>query len=120
MPIDKPLAGWSEFVEWSMSLWYFLANHLWQATLFCLLVLAISSLLKRAPARLRYPLWLLALAKFILPAAACASLLGRAGINVNSLFTSSAGAASINLGISPLLAPVPAPPATFYAVEAPT
>ena len=49
--------------------WPRVADHLWQATLFALVVLAASFALKHAPARLRHALWLLASAKFIVPAA---------------------------------------------------
>ncbi|HEX8890781.1 MAG TPA: M56 family metallopeptidase [Pyrinomonadaceae bacterium] len=114
MTFYEPLA------EWSRSLWPFLANHLWQATLFCLFVLAITSLLKRAPARLRYSLWLLALMKFIVPATFIAALLSRIGIDLNSLFTSVEASAVNGPGLSPLLAPVSVSPVTFYVVETPT
>lgn len=113
MTFYESLAAWSE------SLWPFLVNHLWQATLFCLFVLAVSALLKRSPARLRYSLWLLALAKFVLPATLLAALLNRAGIDFNSWFASASGNTAPGLGISPLLAPVQASPITFYTIEQP-
>jgi TonB family protein len=55
----------------SLSAWWWprLADHLWQATLFGIVVLLASLMLKRAPARSRHSLWLLATAKFIIPAA---------------------------------------------------
>lgn len=109
------MAFYELLAEWSESLWPWLVNHLWQATLFCLFVLAVASLLKRAPARLRYSLWLLALIKFVVPAAAVASLLQLVGINFNSLFASENAVA--NFGMSPLLAPVPIAPPAIYAVE---
>src|SRR5206468_4333190 len=102
------------------SLWPFLANHLWQATLFCLFILMVASLFKRAPARLRYSLWLLALTKFVVPAAFIAALLNRVGIDLNSLFTFGGADTTSSLGLSPLLAPVSVSPVTFYAVETPT
>ena len=49
--------------------WSQLLNHLWQATLFALLLLALAALLRGAPARLRYGLYLLASLKFLLPSA---------------------------------------------------
>ncbi|HEY0006082.1 MAG TPA: M56 family metallopeptidase [Pyrinomonadaceae bacterium] len=55
--------------------WPVFVDHLWQATLFALVVLALSLLLRRAPARVRYALWLIASAKFIIPAALFAWLL---------------------------------------------
>jgi GWxTD domain-containing protein len=59
-----PQAGWA---EWSGRLWPALANHLWQATLFAGVAFAAASLLRRAPARARHTIWLIALAKFGLP-----------------------------------------------------
>ncbi|MFN2513449.1 MAG: M56 family metallopeptidase [Pyrinomonadaceae bacterium] len=55
------------------------ADHLWQATLFALVVVAASLALKHAPARLRHSLWLLASAKFIVPAALFVVLAEQAG-----------------------------------------
>ena len=57
------------FAAFSAWWWPRLADHLWQATLFGLVVVLASLLLKRAPARSRHSLWLLATAKFIVPAA---------------------------------------------------
>ena len=57
------------FAVFSAWWWPRLADHLWQATLFGLVVVLASLLLKRAPARSRHSLWLLATAKFIVPAA---------------------------------------------------
>lgn len=48
--------------------WPSVADHLWQASLFGLIVLAASLALQRGPARLRHSLWLLASAKFMVPA----------------------------------------------------
>jgi len=53
----------------SAGLWPALADHLWQATLFALLILSLTALLGRARARVRYSLWLIAAAKFLLPSA---------------------------------------------------
>lgn len=44
------------------------ADHLWQATLFALIVLGATLALKHGPARVRHSFWLLASAKFIVPA----------------------------------------------------
>ncbi len=57
------------FASFAAWWWPRLADHLWQATLFGIVVLLASLLLKRAPARSRHLLWLLATAKFIVPAA---------------------------------------------------
>lgn len=55
----------------SFSVWWWprLADHLWQATLFGVVVLLATLMLKRAPARARHSLWLLATAKLIVPSA---------------------------------------------------
>jgi beta-lactamase regulating signal transducer with metallopeptidase domain len=70
--------------EWSQWFWPALANHLWQATLFAFLVWGAVKLFDRAPARLRYFLWLSALAKFVVPSAALVWLMGRAGVDLSS------------------------------------
>ncbi|MEK7404402.1 MAG: M56 family metallopeptidase [Acidobacteriota bacterium] len=63
----SPHAWWAES---SAALWPALVNHLWQASLFALLVFAAALLLRRAPASTRHVLWLVALAKFAVPPAA--------------------------------------------------
>src|SRR5205085_219803 len=55
--------------EWSRWGWPLLANHLWQATLFAVLVWFAALWLKRGPARARHALWLIASIKFLLPSA---------------------------------------------------
>ena len=67
------------FAEWSRWLWPSFLNHLWQATLFALLVWSAMWLLRRASPRVRYAAWALALAKFVFPAAALAVLIDRFG-----------------------------------------
>ena len=57
----------------SADFWPAFADHLWQTTLFGLLVLAVASMLGSAPARVRYTLWLMASVKFLLPPAAFAA-----------------------------------------------
>jgi TonB family protein len=63
----------TEFHDWIaiFSAWWWpkLVDHLWQATLFGLVVWLASLFLKRGPARSRHSLWLLASAKFVVPAA---------------------------------------------------
>lgn len=44
-----------------------IANHLWQSTIFAVVVWAITLLLRRNPAHIRYSLWLAASLKFLLP-----------------------------------------------------
>ena len=59
----------AELVELSVRLWPGLLIHLWQTTLFVLAVLPLLLLLRRAPARIRYSVYLIASLKFLLPAA---------------------------------------------------
>nr|MBA2504063.1 M56 family metallopeptidase [Pyrinomonadaceae bacterium] len=60
------------------------ANHLWQATLFASAVWLVAALLlKRAPAQVRYFVWLIVAAKFALPSALLALLLNRAGLHAS-------------------------------------
>lgn len=67
-----------------------LANHMWQATLFAALVLVATLLLqRRAPARVRFALWLAAAAKFALPRAFFALLVDVA--DVRTLLSPPAG-----------------------------
>lgn len=50
------------------------AHHLWQSTLFVLLVWTLTLVARRNPARVRYWLWLAASVKFLLPLGALLSL----------------------------------------------
>lgn len=70
------------------SVWWWprFADHLWQATLFALVLLAAVFVLRRGPARWRHTFCLLASAKFIVPAALFALLAQLTGINSLSLF----------------------------------
>ena len=61
-----------------------LAGHLWQATLFAALVVLLAGTLRRAPARLRYNLYLLAPLKFLLPSAALLVIFDRLGGDVGA------------------------------------
>src|SRR2546423_4618211 len=70
----------------SLRLWPALANHLWQATLFAALVLCATLLLRRAPARVRHALWVVASLKFAVPSALFALLAGVAS-SQSSWFT---------------------------------
>lgn len=103
-------------VEWSRWGWPLLVNHLWQATLFFLFVLIVSAPLKRAPARVRYSLLLVALLKFVLPSTVIVWFINRVGIDVSSLFTSSGDPGSV-LPISPFLSPVTHAPAVQQTIE---
>jgi TonB family protein len=53
---------------------------MWQATLFAALVLLLTLVLRGAPARVRFALWLVAAAKFALPSALVAFAAARVGV----------------------------------------
>ena len=53
--------------DWAQWFWPLLLNHLWQATLFALLVRLAAAALKGSSARVRHAVWWLALLKFMLP-----------------------------------------------------
>ncbi|HKP86784.1 MAG TPA: M56 family metallopeptidase [Blastocatellia bacterium] len=74
--------------EWSLWGWPLIANHLWQATLLSLLAAGVARLLKRAPARARYVVWLIASLKFAVPSALIVLLATQTGIKFPSLFDS--------------------------------
>jgi bla regulator protein blaR1 len=78
--------------EWlaEASLWWWprFADHLWQTTLFVLVVMVASFALRRGPARLRHNFWLLASMKFIVPAALFVFFVQQAGIGSLPLFRS--------------------------------
>ena len=76
----------------SAGFWPALANHLWQATLFAALVLGVTLLLRRAPARLRYALWLVAALKFAVPSALVAY--AAAPLGLDAMWRTSAGPGS--------------------------
>ena len=61
--------------------WPRIADHLWQTTLFALLVFAATLALRRGPARLRHALWMLASLKLLVPAALLVFLAEQAGVN---------------------------------------
>lgn len=71
--------------------WPSVADHLWQSTLFALIILAASFALKRGPARLRHSLWLLASAKFIVPTGLFVFLAEQAGIDPSRFFRPAPG-----------------------------
>ncbi len=102
-------------VEWSRWGWPLLVNHLWQATLFSLFVLIVCAPLTRAPARVRYSLWLVTLLKFVLPGAVLALLVRQTGID--ALFIPAGGEPATGLALSPFLSPVSSEPVVVHAVK---
>ncbi|MBO0726384.1 MAG: energy transducer TonB, partial [Blastocatellia bacterium] len=65
--------------EWSRWFWPVFANHLWQATLLALAVWIAAVWLRQA--RTRHMIWLMAFAKFLLPAALLFLLARETGLN---------------------------------------
>ncbi|HJQ31979.1 MAG TPA: M56 family metallopeptidase, partial [Pyrinomonadaceae bacterium] len=94
-------------------LWPAFANHLWQATLFAALVFGVTLLLRRAPARVRFALWLLAAAKFAVPSALLAPAASRLGA---SLFSSTNGVTDMPLVLK-VAEPVGADSSAFVAAS---
>jgi beta-lactamase regulating signal transducer with metallopeptidase domain len=75
--------------SWSSRVGPFLANHLWQSTLFVLALFPAAVLLRRAPARLRYGLSLVASAKFLVPASLLVLAFGRLAPDLEGRIASS-------------------------------
>ena len=75
------MAAYEWFVEASVWWWPRFADHLWQTTLFALAVLVASFAVRQGPARLRHNFWLLASAKFIIPAALFVFFAQQAGLD---------------------------------------
>src|SRR5215475_8438575 len=67
--------------EWSRWFWPVFANHLWQATLFALVVWIAALWLGQAGTR--HIVWLMAFAKFLLPSALLFLLAREAGLNLS-------------------------------------
>lgn len=53
--------------EASVWWWPRITDHLWQATIFALVVVLTAIVLRGGPARIRHSLWLIASAKFVIP-----------------------------------------------------
>ncbi len=66
--------------------WPAVADHLWQATIFALIVLTASLALRRNPARERHSFWLLASVKLIVPTTIFVILVEQTGLDASWLF----------------------------------
>lgn len=66
----------NRMAEWDLT---WVANHLWQATVFTMLAFSVTLLLSRARAQTRYLVWLVASVKFALPSALVALFVERIG-----------------------------------------
>ena len=85
MTIHRWLAEWS---SWG---WPLFANHLWQATVISLIALAAAWLLRNGPGRVRYAVWLIASATFILPSTLAVQLAHALGIDFSFLLALNEG-----------------------------
>lgn len=74
--------------------WASVLDHLWQSTLFALVVFAVLALLRQAPARLRCALYLLIPLKFLVPSGLVLGVIHRFGIDLQSAVVSMAWATS--------------------------
>jgi beta-lactamase regulating signal transducer with metallopeptidase domain len=93
----------TDWLSWG---WPVLFNHLWQATVFAAIALAIAALMKRGSARGRYSILLLASTKFVLPSAFFVFLLGQVGIDSSKIFTPSVESPAVSQSASPLASTV--------------
>jgi len=72
--------------EWlsNLSVWWWpqVADHLWQSTIFALLIVAATFVLRHGAARGRHALWMLASVKFMIPMALVIAMAERVGVNL--------------------------------------
>jgi bla regulator protein blaR1 len=93
------MTGSYDLSYYGIQAWAFLVNHLWQATLFAGIAFAAAVVLHRAPARVRYTIWMLASLKFILPSALFVSLARLLGFDASAFLLSIAWASGNPLGL---------------------
>jgi beta-lactamase regulating signal transducer with metallopeptidase domain len=105
------------FSEWSNWAWRLALNHLWQATIFFIIALLASLLLRRGPARARYLVWLAVSIKFAVPSAVIILALSGAGIKVQSIFDSSLNSTPTLHYITPMVSPVVMPASYIPATK---
>jgi len=106
------------FSEWSNWIWRLALNHLWQATLFFVVALLASLLLRRGPARARYLLWLAASIKFAVPSGIIILTLGGAGIDLPQIIDRSHNSGQTLRYITPVVSPLVIP-ASYLATAKP-
>ena len=105
------------FSEWSNWAWRLALNHLWQATIFFVIALLASLLLRRGPARARYLIWLAASIKFAVPSAVIILALSGAGIKVESILDSTHHSTPTFHYITPMVSPVVMPASYLTATK---
>jgi beta-lactamase regulating signal transducer with metallopeptidase domain len=93
----------SDWANWGSRL---ALNHLWQATIFFLIALIFSLLLRGGPARARYLVWLAASVKFALPSMLIVLVLNSTGIKPRAVFDRSPSSAPTLHYIAPIVSPI--------------
>jgi TonB family protein len=95
------------FADWSGWAWPWVANHLWQATLISVIAfLAVSFLLRNAPGRAKYTVWLFASAKFVLPSTLLLAAFNLVGIDLSDWLRAEPRAGEGTTLIAQLTAPI--------------
>lgn len=74
------------FISLQDHFWSFLIDHLWQSTFFALLVLAAIVLLRQAPPRIRYVLYIAMSLKFLIPTYVFVLIAKSIGFDASSFF----------------------------------
>src|SRR6185503_20518198 len=100
------MAFHQSLAEWANWVWPLLANHLWQSTVLSIAALAFAALLKKAPGRARYAVFLIASAKFVIPSSLLVAIAGATGLNFSSLFASNSKTSEGFTVIYQLTAPI--------------
>jgi beta-lactamase regulating signal transducer with metallopeptidase domain len=90
-------------------LWSQTANHLWQSTVFAGVIFLLALLLKQAPARVRHGLWLLAMLKFLVPAALFGALLALLPASRPTLVSTDGPGLPLMVQLAVPVAPAPSP-----------
>jgi bla regulator protein blaR1 len=101
-------------VEWSNWIWRSAFNHLWQGTIFFLIAVVASLLMRRGSPRARYFLWLAASIKFAVPSAVIVVVLTVAGINLQSAIPSQEPIRTLQQ-ITPVVSPLVVPSSYLLA-----
>src|SRR5262245_35301546 len=81
---------WS--LEFSERFWASMLDHVWQSTLFSLVVLLALVLLRNAPSKIRYALWISIPLKFVVPSSLLIQMVHGLGMDLSSTMLSMAWA----------------------------
>src|SRR6267142_1669571 len=93
----------------SVWIWPRLINHLWQATLFFLIASLVVALLKKGPARWRYSIWLLSLARLAVPSLLFMWLGQQVGLDLSYLSRRPANVSHTEVQVLPVVSRVVEP-----------